>query len=162
MSCDIGFFVIPAPFGYAAFPQMLPQRARDTGRAPNFGDGKEKEFVMELTEVQLFMIGTVASVIVWIVKFVRAKGGSIHAGWLTAGVYVVSGILAWFFAPLVLPALPPFVDLASFVPAFLQWIADLLIPLSTFVGFATLVYNVLLKQVLDAAGVRFRAWRTRG
>ena len=112
---------------------------------------------MELTEVQMFVIGAVASVIVWIVKFARENWGGIPAGWLTAAVYVVSAVLAWFFAPLALPSFPPFIDLASFVPAFLDWIGALLVPLSAFVGFATLVYNVLLKQVLDTAGARFRA-----
>ena len=112
---------------------------------------------MELTEVQLFLIGAVASVIVWLVKFIRSRWGSIPAGWLTGAVYLVSAVLAWIFAPLALPALPPFVDLASFVPAFLQWFAELLVPLSAFVGFATLVYNILLKQVLDNAGARFKA-----
>jgi hypothetical protein len=99
-----------------------------------------------LTEIQLFVIGTVASAIVWVLKFYK---GQLSPGWLTGGVYVVSFVLAWFFAPLALPAFPPFVDLASFVPALLGWVGDLLIPLSAFVGFATLVYNVLLKSVLD-------------
>jgi len=110
---------------------------------------------MELTEVQLFVIGTVATILVWLVKFIRGRWGDINAGWLTACVYAVSAGLAFFFAPLALPSLPPFVDLASYVPAFLGWIGALLVPLSAFVGFATLVYNVLLKQVLDAAGARF-------
>jgi len=111
---------------------------------------------MELTEVQVFLIGAVASVIVWLVKFARDKWGGISSGWLTVGVYIMSGILAWIFAPLSLPALPPFVDLASFVPALLEWFGALLIPLSAFVGFATFVYNALLKKVLDDIGVRIR------
>jgi len=117
---------------------------------------------MELTEVQLFLIGAVASVIVWVVKFVREQGGAINAGWLTAGVYVVSAALAYFFAPVVLPPLPPFVDLATFIPAILQWFGDLLVPLSAFVGFATLVYNVLLKQVLDSTGAKIRERLAKG
>jgi len=112
---------------------------------------------MDFTEVQLFLIGIAASVIIWLVKFWRGQGGSINPGWLTAGVYLVSLVLAWFFAPVALPPFPPFVDLASFVPAFLGWLGELLIPLSAFVGFATLVYNVLLKQVLDNVGARIKA-----
>ena len=112
-----------------------------------------------MTEVQLFVIGTVATVLVWFVKFIRGQFGDIPAGWLTVFVYVASGALAWLFAPLALPALPSFVDLASFAPAFLAWVGDLLVPLSAFVGFATLVYNVLLKQVLDGAGAKFKSWR---
>ena len=115
-----------------------------------------------MTEVELFVIGAVASVLVWLVKFIRSRWGSIGTGWLTAFVYVVSAGLAFFFAPLALPSLPPFVDLATYVPAFLAWVGDLLVPLSAFVGFATLVYNVLLKQVLDGVGARFKSWRARG
>jgi hypothetical protein len=44
---------------------------------------------------------------------------------------------------------PPYVDLASFVPALLAWCTELLVPLSAFVGFAGLVYQALLKKVLD-------------
>jgi len=121
------------------------------------GGRRNKENEMELTEVQLFVIGTVASVLVWLVKFIRSRWGEINPGWLTAFVYVASGLLAFFFAPLVLPPWPAFVDLATFVPALLGWFGALLVPLSGFVGFATLVYNVLLKQVLDAAGARFKA-----
>ena len=117
---------------------------------------------MELTEVQLFVIGAVASVIVWVVKLIRARGGNVPAGWLTAFVYVASAGLAWVFAPVVLPPMPPFVDLATFVPAFLAWIGDLLVPLSAFVGFATLVYNVFLKKVLDELGARAKKAFARG
>src|SRR6185369_4697738 len=99
-----------------------------------------------LTDIQLFVIATVASAIVWVLKFSKSN---LSAGWLTTGVYVVSLVLAFFFAPVALPPFPPFVDLASYVPALFSWIGAALIPLSAFVGFATLVYNVLLKAVLD-------------
>ena len=99
-----------------------------------------------LTEIQLFIIATVASVIVWLLKTWK---GNLSSGVLTVGVYIVSLVLAFFFAPLALPPLPPFVDMATYVPALIAWIGALLIPLSAFVGFATLVYNVLLKAVLD-------------
>ena len=99
-----------------------------------------------LTEVQLFVIATVASAIVWTLKLTKRRPS---AGVLTALVYVVSGALAVLFAPLTLPPLPPFVDLAAFVPALLEWLGDLLVPLSAFAGFATLIYNVLLKAVLE-------------
>lgn len=99
-----------------------------------------------LTEIQLFAIATVASVAVWLLRITGAK---LSAGWLTALVYGASAVLAFFFAPLAFPAFPAFGDLATFIPALLQWISDALVPLSAFVGFATLVYNALLKQVLD-------------
>lgn len=99
-----------------------------------------------LTEVQLFVIATVASAMVWTLKLTKFQ---LSPGWLTALVYVVSGALAFLFAPVTLPPLPPFVDLASFVPGLFTWFGDLLPILSAFVGFATLVYNVLLKAVLE-------------
>lgn len=111
---------------------------------------------MELSPELVFVIGIVASVVVWILKFLQKKGTEISSGWLTAGVYVASGLLALAFAAPILPPLPPFVDLASFIPALLVWLGDLLVPLSAFVGFATLVYNVLLKKILDGMGARIR------
>lgn len=99
-----------------------------------------------LTEVQLFVIATVASGLVWVLKTYK---GSIPAGWLTTGVYVVSMGLAFFFAPLALPPFPGYSDAVTFVQALIAWIGAAMVPLSAFVGFATLVYNVLLKSVLD-------------
>jgi len=99
-----------------------------------------------LNEVQLFVIATVASAIVYALKLWK---GHLSSGWLTTSVYGVSWVLAFFFAPLALPPFPPFVDAVTFVPALIAWIGALLIPLSSFAGFATLIYNVLLKAVLD-------------
>jgi hypothetical protein len=99
-----------------------------------------------LTEIQLFVIATAASIIVWLLKLTKSN---LSAGWLTIAVYAVSFGLAFLFTPVVLPPLPPFVDTATFVPALLAWFGDLLPVLSAFVGFATLIYNVLLKAVLE-------------
>lgn len=99
-----------------------------------------------LTEVQLFILAAVASVIVYGLKLAKVAE---KPAWLTTLVYVVSLVLAFLFAP---PAIPPFPacgDLAACVPAGLSWIGELLVPLSAVVGFATLLYNTLLKQVLD-------------
>jgi len=98
----------------------------------------------------MFVIGFVASVIVWLVKLAGQRGKTIPSGWLTAGVYVVSAILAFLFSPVSLPPFPGWSgDLATFIPAIIAWIGNLLVPLSAFVGFATLVYNALLKKILD-------------
>ena len=99
-----------------------------------------------MTEIQLFVIASVASTIVWLLKFSKTK---IPAGWLTVGVYVVALVLAFFFAPVALPVFPAYIDLVTFIPAVIAWIGQTLVPLSAFVGFATLVYNALLKSVLD-------------
>ena len=99
-----------------------------------------------LTEIQLFVIATVAATLVWTLKLTKVQ---LSAGWLTTGVYVVSFGLAYFFAPLAIPAFPPFVDAVTFVQALVAWTGDFLLTVSPFVGFATLVYNTLLKAVLD-------------
>lgn len=99
-----------------------------------------------MTEFQLIWIGIAASAIVWLLKLTKKQ---ISAGWLTTLVYVVSLGLAYVFAPLVVPGFPPFVDAVSFGAALLAWSGDLLLAISPFVGFATLVYNALLKAVLD-------------
>jgi hypothetical protein len=111
---------------------------------------------MEMSPELMFVIGLVASVIVWVVRFVSKRGGSIPSGWLTAGVYVVAGLLAWVFSPVILPPFPTWGgDLAGFVPALVAWASELLVPLSACVGFATLVYNAMLKRVLDGIAERF-------
>jgi hypothetical protein len=108
-----------------------------------------------MTEIQLFVIGAVASVIVWGLKMSKV---TVKSSWLTILVYAVSLGLGLAFAAPALPPFPVFADLVSFVPLFLVWVGDLLVPLSAFVGFATLIYNTLLKQVLDkyAAPLFFR------
>lgn len=113
--------------------------------------------MQELSPEILFFIALVSSVIVWLVKFAMARGATIPSAYLTGGVYVVSGVLAFFFAPISLPDFPPFVDLASFVPSFLSYVAALLVPLSAFAGFAALVYQALLKRVLDGMAAKMQA-----
>lgn len=109
---------------------------------------------MELSPELVFVIGLVASVVVWLLRLLAKNGKSIPDAVLTVGVYVVSGVLALLFATPSLPAFPPFVDMASFVPAFLVWIGDLLVPLSAFVGFAGLIYQSLLKRILEGAALK--------
>jgi hypothetical protein len=101
---------------------------------------------MELNPVQLFVIASVASVIVYLLKLAKVTQ---KPAWLTVLVYVASLVLALIWARPTLPPLPPFTDISVFVPALLAWIVAAMVPLSAFVGFATLIYNVLLKAVLD-------------
>jgi hypothetical protein len=101
---------------------------------------------MELNEIQLFVIAAVASTIVYLLKMARVAE---KPAWLTVLLYGVSLGLAFLFAPVAIPPFPPFTDISIFVPALLVWLGDLLIPISAFVGFATLVYNTLLKAILD-------------
>lgn len=105
---------------------------------------------MELSEVHLFVIGLLAPIIIWGVKTWQERSGKpVPSGVLTAGVYVVSFGLGLLFGAPILPAFGPFSDPVSFVGACLQWLGDFLIAVGPLVGFATLVYNALLKRVLD-------------
>lgn len=112
---------------------------------------------MELSAELVFVIGLAASVIVWGVKLAAKNGATIPDAYLTGGVYVAAGLLAFLFAPVTLPAFPVFVDLATFVPALIVYVGALLVPLSAFVGFAGLVYQALLKRVLDGLAVKLAA-----
>ena len=105
-----------------------------------------------MSEIQLFVIGLAASVLVWIVKAVQSRGAKLSSGLLTGIVYAIAFGLALAFAPLTLPLLPQYSDPAQFVQAVIDYIGAAAVPVSAFVGFATLLYNSLLKRVLDGIG----------
>lgn len=110
---------------------------------------------MELTEVQLWVIGVIAMVIIWLINFWKKQGGaSIPSGWLTAGVYAVSFLLALAFGLPAIPAFSEFNDPVSFVSALFAWINAFLVNVGPIVALATLIYNALLKKVLDGLGAR--------
>lgn len=110
-----------------------------------------------LSEVQLWLIGVIAMVIVWAIRYWRKQGGAdIPSGWLTAGVYVVSFFLALAFGLPVLPVFPSFNDPVSFVSSLFAWINAFLVNIGPIVALATLIYNALLKKVLDDLGARFK------
>lgn len=112
-----------------------------------------------LTETQIYVLAGLASVIIYVLNLLLKAKVRVTRGWLTAGVYVVSGLLAYAWTPVVFPAFPPFVDLASFALALLTWISSLLTLVGPVVAFATLIYNALLKQALDGVAGRIEFWR---
>ena len=100
---------------------------------------------MELSLAQLALVGLVATVVSAILRLVVAKfkGVEIGKGWMTVIAYVLSVVLAVAFLwPLDVPA--------GGDPA--QFMAALLALASSVLGFATLIYNVLLDKLLDATG----------
>lgn len=108
---------------------------------------------MELTDIHLFVISLIAPVLVWIVKFWQERSGKeIPSGWLTAGVYAAAFGLALLFGLPAIPAFAGFEDPVSLVSACMQWLGDFLVNIGPFVAFATLMYNALLKRVLDGLG----------
>lgn len=142
---------------------------------------------MDMTEVQLFVIATLATIIVYLVKaamaflpkvadFFRTRGAEKAAaffawlgvfltgrGFLTVLLFGVSIVLAlaWNF-----PIFPPFpiygvshADnyIAKYVTDLINYLIRVLETVSPVVAFATLIYNVLGKQVFDKLAEKFGA-----
>lgn len=102
--------------------------------------------------VQLYWIGVVASAVVYGLKWLAAKYPQvvIKREWLTAGLYVISIVLALVWGGAHLPTLAGFSDPVTFVAACFQWVSDLLVSAAVPVSFGTLIYNILLKRVFDS------------
>ncbi len=112
-----------------------------------------------LSEIQLYVIAALAPVIIYVINLLIKAKVQVGRGWLTAGVYVISGLLAFAWTPLAFPSFPPFVDLSTFIPLFITWISDLLVLVGPMVALATLIYNSLLKRVLDGLSVKIEQMR---
>ena len=117
------------------------------------GDG------LTLTEVQMYVIGVFASALVYVLKLIGENFPkfTIKREWLTAVLYVVSGALALMWSGFMLPVFAAFSDPITFVSALLGWVSAVLVALGPAVGFATLIYNLFLKKVLDGAAARIKA-----
>ena len=111
---------------------------------------------LTLTEVQMYVIGVFASALVYVLKLIGENFPkfTIKREWLTAVLYVVSGALALMWSGFMLPVFAAFSDPITFVSALLGWVSAVLVALGPAVGFATLIYNLFLKKVLDGAVVR--------
>jgi len=101
-----------------------------------------------MSEIQLYVLSVVAVVLVAGIRALAKAKVQLGRGWLTALVYVVSGLLAFAWSAPLFPAFPAWSnDMALFVPALFKWFNDLLILVGPVVGFATLIYNVLWAKV---------------
>jgi len=108
-----------------------------------------------LTDSQLYVLAFVAPIIIYLINALLKAKVQVHRGWLTAGVYVVSGLLAYAWSAPIFPLFPAWGgELGAFVHALFQWITDLLVAIGPIVALATLIYNVLLKKVLDGIAER--------
>ena len=114
------------------------------------GDG------LTLTEVQMYVIGVFASALVYVLKLIGENFPkfTIKREWLTALLYAVSFGLAMLWSGFVLPVFAAFSDPITFVSALLGWVSAVLVALGPAVGFATLIYNIFLKKVLDSAAAK--------
>lgn len=109
-----------------------------------------------LSDAQLYVLAFVAPIIVFGINALLKAKIQLSRGWLTAAVYVVSGVLSYAWSAPIFPALPAWGgDLGMFVPALFGWFTALLIALGPVVALATLIYNVLLKKVLDGIAEKY-------
>lgn len=112
---------------------------------------------MNLPIELLFVLGILSSVVVFILKFLFINKGKEVPAWVySVALYVVSLGLALVFSPVQIPPFPPFGDLSSGLVALLAWLGELIPILSAIVGFATIIYQALLKRVLDGLGGAIR------
>ena len=99
---------------------------------------------MELTVVQIAIIGLVAVVLIQIIKLLAAKLGVVLSKfWVSVVAMVFSIALAVVWQ---LPKLPVVTDPLEFLLELLQVVGGV-------VGFATLIYNLLLEKLLDGLGL---------
>lgn len=108
---------------------------------------------MNLPIELLFVLGILSSVIVFILRFLFVNKGKEVPAWVySVALYVVSLGLALIFSPVQIPPFPPFSDIPSGLVALLSWLGELIPVLSAVVGFATVIYQALLKRILDSLG----------
>ena len=103
-----------------------------------------------LTEAQLVVIGLVASALLWVLRVLASYGYQPKKEVVAIALYVISFGLAVSLTVLTLPPFPPFSDAPTFIAAVLAYVGSLLQIASPVAGIAYLVYNLLLKRVLES------------
>lgn len=118
----------------------------------------------ELTAAQIMILGVIATLIAAGVNLYMKRAGSKPGRrWITVGLYVIAIILGYVWGRPLLPVFPafpaPVEDASLYAVAIIEWmglfvvfLGKLVAAASSVVGFATLIYNVLLKNVLDKLG----------
>lgn len=106
---------------------------------------------MELTFVQLVVLGAIATVITAILNWLaEVKGFHLGRGWVTGILFVIACFLSYFWQPVALPLFPVYAgDPAVFAAALLTLTGTLVSSAGIVVGFATVIYNWLAKKVYD-------------
>lgn len=103
-----------------------------------------------LSQSNVFVIGFVASIVVWAIKQWTAKGKNIPSAVLTIAVYVVSLVLAVVWSHVQFPSIPVYagdpVAFASSLYGFLQAVVSII---GGYVAFAALVYQAFVKALLE-------------
>ena len=111
-----------------------------------------------MTEIQLFVIATIATALVYVVKVLAEKGGlTVPRGWLTVILFAVSLGLALAWQLPVFPMFPLFGgEVAEYAGVLVTYFIRCLEAISPLVAFATLIYNVLGKRVFEGIGARLK------
>lgn len=108
-------------------------------------------------EVSL-VIAVLSSALIWILRLVFVSKGKDVPAWVyTIGVGLIALVIATLFSPVSLPPFPSSDgSLLGILAAILAYVAAVLPLLSSIVGFATLIYNVLKDKILDGLGEAIR------
>lgn len=111
---------------------------------------------MELSAELLFVLGLASSAIVWLLKMAFVEKEKVVPTWVySIALGAVALVLAVAFMPVVLPPFPPHDgSLIGILSAALTFAGALLPVLMAVIGFARIIYEVLLKKVLDGMAAR--------
>lgn len=111
------------------------------------------EFV--ITAEQGLLIGVIAAIIAQLVKLWAAKSGkAIPQLILSLVIFVVSLVLAYLWARPAIPAWPaPVADPMAYALLIVGWIGQLIVLAGTLLGFAKVVYDLLLKTVFEKLNI---------
>ena len=107
--------------------------------------------VIELSEIQLFIVAAVVSVIVWILRILGSKLGIYPGREIIVGViFIVSVVLGVIFVGLEFPS-----------GGLEAWLEFLVMQIGLIAGWAWAVYQIILKGVFDkiSANVEALAFR---
>lgn len=111
---------------------------------------------MELTPENVLFVGLIATLLAQCVKLVFAKiiKKPINRKAVTIIAYVPALIMAVYWAAPTMPVFPVLTDdPAVFVSVLLRYIGDLLVVATAVVGFAMVIYNLLLEKIYALLGL---------
>jgi len=109
---------------------------------------------MNITPEQVIIIGFIAAALGQLLKVLVALiGVKIDRKWLTIALFAISLAISYLWAAPIVPAWPAMdADPAVFGGAIVGWIGSVISVASVIIGFATLIYNLLLAKVFDSLG----------
>ena len=109
---------------------------------------------MELSPEQVLLVGLIAGFLVQGIKLASARWGEvIHRRVITVILFVIGLVLAYVFMPASLPTLPVLgEDPAAYAGLILAFASELISVAAGIVGFAIVIYNLLLQKVFERLG----------